>query len=122
MAIAFDRVAWIDKFGNTPYRCRFQDKATIVNVSPKQSSVLGVLTLTPGPHDIFVHFRCVAKGLKFGQGTLAGTAGNGYGNSNAAEWCVLPVRATADEDGTVTVVTSDASQQDIEFFFDTIEG
>jgi hypothetical protein len=101
-----------------PKRAKYEDGAGTPQVSPLTSSASGVVTLTTPSGAIWLHARCAAKGLKFGEGTLAGTAGNGYCQTNAAEWVAIPVRGVA----TVILITVDASQQAIEFFYEMLAG
>ena len=101
----------------TPRKLVFQDGTGTPQVSPTQTSASGVLTLVVPSGAIYCHVKCDAKGLKFGTGTLAGSSdGNGYCNGLAAEWVVIPCGGVA----SIKIITSDASQQNVEHFWESL--
>ena len=98
------------------WRTKFQDATAAPVVSPVSAINL---TVTPPVGFAVCMFRNTTKNIKYGEGTFAGTAGNGYGTALVNEWVAMSVSSNVGAQTLAT--TSDGIAGTWEFFFKTEE-
>lgn len=96
-------------------KLKFQDATSGTPIVSPKSAASVTLEIPVGATCLHI---CCDAAWKYGEGTLAGTAGNGYVNAVAGEWATIPVLNVA----SVVCLTASGNPGSFEFFFEINNG